>query len=698
MDEQILKELQSLKATLRSVQERIVELERRAAGSPPAIPPVPVRQTPASSPVRPSAPPPPQTLLQPKRPSKETLETRIGRDWLNRIGISSLVLGVAFFILYTFQYLGPAMKIAMGFGVAGALLGLGVWLERRAALQWYARGLIGGGWAIFYFTTYAMHHIPIVRILESRGLDLLLLVAVAAGAVGHSLKYRSETITALALSLGFITTCISDVTYFTLASSALLIVALGWLVVRMRWHALLLYGVIASYATFIFWIDRQIGLSRMVAVKVATVAESEFWLKAGFVGLYWVAYNIMLLALDERDRDRRNALLTATLINAWAFVYTTLSAMEPLYHDTRYLFSLLVGAAYVLSGRFARGRALPTIETTHLLVGLSLMTLAVPLKLSDQWVSFLWTLEVAAFVWLGLRYDRWSYRLFAFGVGLLVFDRFFGIDLRSQQVMPVLAWTVPWRVVIGSVVIASFGAAAVCYRWPRYQPQLRFTERYMFHVYLFVAALALWLLLGAEVTSRWLVAAWAGESAALVFLGLRLRDHATRWLGALGSAVVTLMVSWRMWMEPGQYHLAGDTWAAVSVIALFYAVNAAYRLRPLGDRAELERIVSRAYPIAASLLLTELLWLEVRRQWVSVAWAAEGLVLVALGMLLRDKVFRMCGLGVFGVLVLKILFVDLAGAETIYRILSFIVAGVILLLASFAYARFSEKLSPPRAP
>ena len=52
----------------------------------------------------------------------------------------------------------------------------------------------------------------------------------------------------------------------------------------------------------------------------------------------------------------------------------------------------------------------------------------------------------------------------------------------------------------------------------------------------------------------------------------------------------------------------------------------------------------------------------------------------------------------FGVLVLKILFVDLAGAETIYRILSFIVAGVILLLASFAYARFTEKLSPPRAP
>ena len=35
-------------------------------------------------------------------------------------------------------------------------------------------------------------------------------------------------------------------------------------------------------------------------------------------------------------------------------------------------------------------------------------------------------------------------------------------------------------------------------------------------------------------------------------------------------------------------------------------------------------------------------------------------------------------------------FVDLAGAETIYRILSFIVAGVVLLVASYVYATFAK--------
>ena len=45
------------------------------------------------------------------------LESRIGSHWLNRIGILSLVLGTAFFLVYSFQYLGPLAKVAMGYGV-----------------------------------------------------------------------------------------------------------------------------------------------------------------------------------------------------------------------------------------------------------------------------------------------------------------------------------------------------------------------------------------------------------------------------------------------------------------------------------------------------------------------------------------------------------------------------------------------------
>ena len=700
MSDDVLKEIKALRETLKFVQDRIDQLERRVTHLMPAAPPTP-KPTPAvfkpvPAVIRPSSPPPSQITIPSKPDQTETLETRIGRDWLNRIGITSLVLGVAFFILYTFQYLGPAMKIATGFAIAGGLIGLGVWLERRASLRWYALGLIGGGWALLYFTTYAMHHLPRVRVLDSAWIDWLLLMGVAAGAVWHSLKYRSETITALALLLGFITTSISNVTYFTLASSALLVGALAWIVVRMRWHRLYLYGVIASYATYLFWIDPQIRLSLMVAIRVANVAEAEFWLKAGFVSLYWVAYNAVLLALDEKELRQRNALLSATLINTLLFVQTALSGMDPLYRQARYLFLLVVGAAYVLSEPLAKRRALPTIATTHLLLGLSLMTLAIPLKLSGRWVSFLWTAEVAFFVWMGLRYARWSYRLFALGLAVIIFGRLLFLDLWNSQAIAILSWSVPWRALIGCVGIGSFGLAAAWYRLPQHQQALRSMESQAFHLYLFASAILMWFLIMVEANVRWLSAAWAVEATGTVLLGFWLRDRAVRLIGTVGCGVVALWVVGLMVWVAGGYPAEWNPWAASGVIALFYGLSWLYRSLPTGDSFKLEKWFQDLYAVGATILLTGLLWLEISRQWLSVAWAVEGLALVAAGFILRDKVFRVSGLSVFGLLVLKILFVDLAGAETIYRILSFIVAGVILLLASFAYARFTGKLVPPK--
>jgi uncharacterized membrane protein len=129
---------------------------------------------------------------------------------------------------------------------------------------------------------------------------------------------------------------------------------------------------------------------------------------------------------------------------------------------------------------------------------------------------------------------------------------------------------------------------------------------------------------------------------------------------------------------------------------LLYAVGALYRSNPPGETFGIERVLRHVYAATASFFLTVLLWREVSSHWLSLAWALEGLALVSMGFGLKDKVFRVSGLGVFALLVLRILFVDLAGAETIYRILSFIAAGAILLSASFAYARFSTKTSTKR--
>jgi len=225
----LLEEIRALKETLARVSSRLEALEQLAASRPP----VTVAESSAASSPRPAAMPaapipvPPPSVAsaraaEPPRAARENLELKIGRYWLNRIGILSLVLGTAFFLVYSFQYLGPAAKIAMGYAMGAVLLVLGLRLERKPGIEWYGRGLMGGGWAVLYFTSYAMYHVPETKILGSAALDLILLLVVAAGAIRHALTYRSPAITMLAFLLAFLTTGISQVTYFTFISSVIL--------------------------------------------------------------------------------------------------------------------------------------------------------------------------------------------------------------------------------------------------------------------------------------------------------------------------------------------------------------------------------------------------------------------------------------------------------------------------------------------
>jgi uncharacterized membrane protein len=147
----------------------------------PAIPPA------VSAPIAPTQPPPMPVAPLPVQPhvapaafaaeSAEagklfSLEERLGVNWLNKLGIASLVIGLAFFLAYKLQTWGPAGKVLCGYAVSVALLAGGVWLEQKATYRIFARAGIGGGWALGFFTTFALYHIPAAHLLNSLAVDL----------------------------------------------------------------------------------------------------------------------------------------------------------------------------------------------------------------------------------------------------------------------------------------------------------------------------------------------------------------------------------------------------------------------------------------------------------------------------------------------------------------------------------------------
>ena len=65
-----------------------------------------------------------------------------------------------------------------------------------------------------------------------------------------------------------------------------------------------------------------------------------------------------------------------------------------------------------------------------------------------------------------------------------------------------------------------------------------------------------------------------------------------------------------------------------------------------------------------------------------------------LGFARNVAMLRRAAIGLFAATVLKVFIRDMANVETPYRILSFLVVGLLLVAASYLYHRFSSRILP----
>ena len=72
----------------------------------------------------------------------------------------------------------------------------------------------------------------------------------------------------------------------------------------------------------------------------------------------------------------------------------------------------------------------------------------------------------------------------------------------------------------------------------------------------------------------------------------------------------------------------------------------------------------------------------------------EGLAagLMTLGFARNLVVLRRCAIGLFAATVIKVFVRDMANVETPYRILSFLIVGLVLVAASYLYHRFAGRI------
>src|SRR2546429_3021996 len=176
--------------------------------------PAPKPQVPAQIPpsaARVSAPPPlsayrvpaSRPTLQQRMKTVSAIEETLGTNWLNKLGIIILVVGVALFGIYELGALGPLGKVGISYLASAFLLVGGIYLEKNERYRLLGRTGIGGGWALFFFSTYAIYHVAAMHVVDSLSLDCILMLVVAIAMAAHTFRYRSQFVTCLAFLLGY---------------------------------------------------------------------------------------------------------------------------------------------------------------------------------------------------------------------------------------------------------------------------------------------------------------------------------------------------------------------------------------------------------------------------------------------------------------------------------------------------------------
>jgi uncharacterized membrane protein len=79
---------------------------------------------------------------------------------------------------------------------------------------------------------------------------------------------------------------------------------------------------------------------------------------------------------------------------------------------------------------------------------------------------------------------------------------------------------------------------------------------------------------------------------------------------------------------------------------------------------------------------------------ISVLWALCSILLMVVGFLHNQALLRKGALGLFAATVLKVFLADMANVRTPFRIISFVVLGLMLIGASYLYYRYRERILP----
>jgi uncharacterized membrane protein len=617
-------------------------------------------------------------------------EFLVGGNWLARIGVVAVIIGMGFFLKLAFDnnWINETGRVILG--IVGGLAMLGAGEYWRVKYPAYAQALAGGGIALLYLSLFAAFAIfGLIGLYPAVGLLLLVSVASALLAV----RYDSIAMAIMGIFGAFAAPFVTGA--FVPGDSD--VARAGPTIQHMVYVMIVDLGVLAL-ATFRNW---QWFTRLALAGSLISFGSwySEYGEEAGVLTAQASITAIFLILVGATTlfhlirRRIPNAFDYALMLtNAVAYFGISYGLMWVEFREWMggftFVLSLFFGGIAYLA--YVRNKKSPDLALMATGIALVFFTIAIPVQLGGPWVSVAWAAEGTVLLWLSLRLRLWTLRVFSVGMFLAFAAWLLALDTpeaMSASLTPFLNKYLPaYLVAVGATYLAA-------YLVRKNTDKLFEQEGALYPAFLVAANVFLTVAVPVQVGGVWIAVAWAVEAAALMWLGLHLKTFEIRVfsVGVFATLAVRLLAFDMPAALDDQVAFTFTQYLApflVSIGTAYFSALLLWRYRQV-LRGNEERGWYPAMLVLGSVFLATAIPVHVEGVWISVAWAAEAAGLMWLALRLDVIELRLSSIGVFITLLVRLLtvdtMIDLDGFRLVLndRMLAFVSGIAALYLAAF---------------
>ncbi len=624
---------------------------------------------------------------QSKNPVKEfSFEEDVGMKWFAHIGILALVVGVGFFIRYAIdmEWINHLSRIILGICVGIGLIIFGELMSQKTKYLSWAQTLIGGGVALTYFVIYGAYHFLDYRLAIgiSQLADIALLSLVIIFAILISIKYNSQIIATESFFLGYITSLLSNnFENMTILYGLLLTIGLVVVVSYKKWSIIGIGGLFASYLMYMIWSANNVSFGYSSFILIS----------------YFVAFAIQSICLMGDKKNLKSNIITI-IVNSALFFSLYYFQIEANYPDYSGLFAVIFSIFYLISYYFAVWNFKEKqYIVTNLYLLLLYLTLTILIQFNREWITIIWSLETLFLTALFLKLNIKVLKNSSFVVGFLTALKtlVYDFNLRALNLDDLFT----------STRLLAFLATIICFfviskLLKKRKEVLNQDEAIIPAIYSWTALVFLIFIIFVEFFSNYfnLISIIIFFLILIyIFLTILNSNNNLTWI-QLNYLSTVLWLKTLIDLLSWEDQIGNNLLLPINrYFTSFLAIGTIYALSWYVKRKEflfnqVKSSLENIYSYGGTILIFILIMTRMKEFEISMGWSVLALIIMVFGFVFSKKFLRMQGMLIFGVTIFKVFVYDIRNLETIYRTFSYIVLGLILLLVSFIYTKYKERL------